>query len=55
MHPKYYKELNLIHPDMEAKSFIYHLRQEYAAKTYFMAKAKHRKCCSEKTNHADTR
>lgn len=27
---------------MEAKSFLYHFRQEYAAKTYFMAEAKAR-------------
>lgn len=42
MCPKYYKQPNPIHPDMEAKSFLYHFRQEYAAKTYFMAEAKAR-------------
>lgn len=37
---KYYRELNLHHPDMEAKSFIYFLGQEYAVKIYSMVEAK---------------
>lgn len=37
---KYFQQQNLIHPDMETKSFICHFGQEYAAKTYIMAEAK---------------
>lgn len=54
MPSKYFEEQNLIHPDMETKSFICHFGQEYAAKTYFMAKAKQEILLGE-MNHDDAR